>query len=312
MLPPLILATALAGVAHLESTAGNVCAGALIAPDLILTAWHCVSTVRPVAVTWKDGKDERTGEVVASDAAHDVAVLKLDAPVKRKPLPIAPLGKLVAGAPLTAIGHPYNKVWTVTEGKAVKPDKQYFLFDAEVKPGNSGGPVLNAQGQIEGVAIVLNRLVGDREIGDAVGVEPIEAVVKAAAPRRPLTWRAAAGKFGIQLGAGRDSLLDALAPGADYASFQYEFIYDWHDRVRFGFEHLIMRPQRTYAFIAGYAFKELPLKPALLLGRGFYDGPHHTIAANKIGAALTLFGFETELFSTQYAQKRYWSWALTL
>ncbi len=298
-------------VAHLQTKVGT-CAGVLVDSDLLLTAWHCVHKIRDVEITWKDGKNERVGHVVARDADHDLAVLRLDRAVSFAPLPIAPLGKpLASGDALIAIGHPLGAKFKVTSGIAIKPDRSFFLFDAEVRPGNSGGPVLNMKGEIVGIAIVLNQLVGEREISDAVGVEPIEKVLEQAKPRRAVSWRSATNTVDFQLGYARDEVLDDISPH-DFGSFSYGLNVDWKDRIRTGFHHLIMRPERVYGWELGYVFKGTILSPALLLGRNYYFGQDDAFVANKLGVAFTVIGLEIQVFRVLRGDDRSLSYAIVL
>lgn len=298
-------------VAHLRTRVGT-CAGVLVEPDLLLTAWHCVNKIRDVEITWKDGKNERVGHVVAKDEGHDLAVLRLDRPVQFAPLSVAPLGKpLASGDPLIAIGHPLGADFKVTGGIAIKPDRSYFLFDAEVKPGNSGGPVLNMKGEIVGIAIVLNQLVGEREISDAVGVEPIEAILEKAKPRRAVSWRGATNTVDFQLGYARDRFLDEIST-PNYASFYYGLNVDWKDRIRTGFHHMIMRPERVYGWELGYVFRETLFGPALLLGRNYYFGQDDAFVANKLGVAFTFIGIEFQVFRILRGDEQYLAYAIVL
>jgi serine protease Do len=126
-----------------------------------VTNAHVVSNARSVRVRFSQGQ-WRSATVVGTDPSSDLAVLKVQNPPQyAKPLPLVenepPIGTKVA-----AIGSPYSLEGTITSGivSAVNrsipapngrkiPDA--IQTDAPVNPGNSGGPLLNLQGEVMGV-----------------------------------------------------------------------------------------------------------------------------------------------------------------
>ncbi|KQN75417.1 peptidase [Duganella sp. Leaf61] len=132
--------------------------GFIISSDgIILTNAHVVRDAREVTVKLTDRREFRA-KVLGSDPKTDVAVLKIDA----KNLPVVPLAKtdnLKVGEWVLAIGSPYGLDNTVTAGVVSAkgrslPDDQYVPFiqtDVAVNPGNSGGPLFNARGEVVGI-----------------------------------------------------------------------------------------------------------------------------------------------------------------
>jgi serine protease Do len=125
----------------------------------IVTNYHVVDHAADVLVELSDGATQHA-EIVGVDPATDLAVLKIDA----KALTAAPWGKsaeMEVGDPVLAIGSPFGLARTVTAGilsatgrHAVVQNINYQDFlqtDAAVNPGNSGGPLVNMQGQIIGI-----------------------------------------------------------------------------------------------------------------------------------------------------------------
>jgi serine protease Do len=125
----------------------------------IITNYHVVDHASDVLVELSDGETHHA-QVVGTDPATDLALLKIGA----SNLTAAPWGKSSAmevGDPVLAIGSPFGLARTVTAGilsatgrHAVVQHVNYQDFlqtDAAVNPGNSGGPLVNMQGQIIGI-----------------------------------------------------------------------------------------------------------------------------------------------------------------
>ena len=123
------------------------------ADGLAVTAAHVIDKAAKVAAVTPDGK-ELDCAVVSSDAATDVAVLRL------------PKGKYAAltlasaspngGALLRAMGYPLKDTLVITEGVVAAPEgmvseKRRMLVTCDVVNGMSGGPVFDRFGQVVGV-----------------------------------------------------------------------------------------------------------------------------------------------------------------
>ena len=132
--------------------------GFIISSDgLILTNAHVVREAKEVTVKLSDRR-EFAAKVLGIDPATDIAVLRIDA----KDLPVVRMGdpkKLEVGDPVMAIGAPYGFEQTATSGivsakgrslpgDAVVP---FIQTDAAVNPGNSGGPLFDANGTVVGI-----------------------------------------------------------------------------------------------------------------------------------------------------------------
>jgi serine protease Do len=132
--------------------------GFIISSDgLVLTNAHVVRDAKQVTVKLSDRR-EFSAQVLGSDPATDIAVLKLDA----KNLPTVQLGdpkQVQVGDYVLAIGAPYGFEQTATQGivsakgrslpgESVVP---FIQTDAAVNPGNSGGPLFDASGRVVGV-----------------------------------------------------------------------------------------------------------------------------------------------------------------
>ena len=138
--------------------------GFCIHPDgYIVTNEHVVRRAMKISIILADGTSHAV-EVIATDARHDLAILKMALP-PGKTLPALPLGRsddLMIGETVIAIGNPKGYQHSVTSGVISAldrelqfgPDIRYsglIQTDASINPGNSGGPLLNVNAQVIGI-----------------------------------------------------------------------------------------------------------------------------------------------------------------
>jgi serine protease Do len=148
----------------------------------VLTNYHVIEDADRITVTLADGRVLK-GEVVGTDPAIDVALLKVSA---AGPLPEAPLGnsdQLRVGEWVCAIGNPLGYVHSVTVGVVSFIGRKlfdaslddYIQTDAAINLGNSGGPLINARGEVIGI----NSAISSRatNIGFAVPINQAAAVL---------------------------------------------------------------------------------------------------------------------------------------
>lgn len=139
----------------------------------VLTNHHVVVGTggRPV-VHFEDGR-QFTGEVIAQNPSLDLAMLQLEAD-NLPALPVGDSSKLRVGDLVFAVGHPWGHRYVLTAGivsgigrtTAVRGGRQadYIRSDVPLAPGNSGGPLLNAAGEIVG----LNSMIFGGDLSIAV------------------------------------------------------------------------------------------------------------------------------------------------
>ena len=154
--------------------------GFIISSDgLVLTNAHVVRDAKQVTVKLSDRR-EFVAQVLGSDPATDIAVLKLDA----KGLPTVQLGdprQVQVGDYVLAIGSPYGFEQTATQGivsakgRSLPGDSSVVSFiqtDAAVNPGNSGGPLFDASGRVVGVnAQIYSQSGGFQGLAFAIPVD---------------------------------------------------------------------------------------------------------------------------------------------
>jgi serine protease Do len=153
--------------------------GFIVSSDgMILTNAHVVRNAKQVTVKLSDRR-EFAAKVLGSDAATDVAVLKIDA----KGLPAVTLGDAKAvqvGDYVLAIGAPFGLEQSASQGivsakgrslpgESVVP---FIQTDAAVNPGNSGGPLFDAAGRVVGInAQIYSRSGGFQGLAFAIPID---------------------------------------------------------------------------------------------------------------------------------------------
>lgn len=159
-----LVARAAPAVVGVEQRRGQG-SGLVLTPDgYVLTNAHVARAGGPVRVRLS-GAATVSAERVGSDPRTDLAVLRVEAPGLR-PLPLADARRLAVGQLVVAIGNPLGFQRSVTMGVVsalyrTLPTPEGGLFDglvqtdASVNPGNSGGPLLDAEGAVVGVTTAM-------------------------------------------------------------------------------------------------------------------------------------------------------------
>jgi S1-C subfamily serine protease len=129
----------------------------------IVTNNHVVEGADKVEVKLGSSDKTYTAEVVGTDPATDVALLKVDAPVENlHPLALGDSSNVEVGEPVVAIGNPFGLDRTVTSGIVSALQRQIqapngfsishvIQTDAAINPGNSGGPLIESEGKVIGI-----------------------------------------------------------------------------------------------------------------------------------------------------------------
>ena len=166
----------------------------------ILTNHHVIERAERILVKLADGRTLRA-EVVGSDPDTDIALIKVGSD---KPFPVAPLGdsdQLRVGEWVCAIGNPLAYEHTVTVGVVSYIGRKlfdsgldnYIQTDAAINFGNSGGPLINARGEVIGINAAISSRASN--IGFAVPVNQARAVL----PQLKQRGRVARGFIGVAL-----------------------------------------------------------------------------------------------------------------
>ncbi|AFZ83763.1 serine protease MucD 1 [Candidatus Kinetoplastibacterium blastocrithidii (ex Strigomonas culicis)] len=177
----------------------------------ILTNNHVIIDATEIIVTLYDGK-EFIAKVVGTDDRTDIALLKIDNK-NTKPLSIGSVNFVRKGQWVLAIGSPFGLDSTVTAGivSAIGRDTgDYLSFiqaDVAVNPGNSGGPLLNLNGEVIGVnSQIISRSGGFMGISLSI---PIDEAMRVAEQLR-LSGKVIRGRIGVHIGEISKEVADAL------------------------------------------------------------------------------------------------------
>jgi putative serine protease PepD len=154
----------------------------------IVTNAHVVDGASSVSVKFWNGKTF-TAQVVGTDASTDLAVLKVNAPTSELfPLSLGDSSKVLVGDNVVAIGSPFGLAGTVTSGivsalhrEMTSPNRfaidDSIQTDAAINHGNSGGPLLDAQGKVVGVTSQIESNSGGNEgVGFAIPSNTVRSI----------------------------------------------------------------------------------------------------------------------------------------
>jgi S1-C subfamily serine protease len=159
----------------------------------IITNNHVVEGATKVEVKLGSSDTSHTAEVVGTDPATDVALLKVDVPADQQhPLSLGNSSKVEVGDPVVAIGNPFGLDRTVTAGIVSALQRQIqapngfsishvIQTDAAINPGNSGGPLIDSSGSVIGINSQIQTgggTEGNVGIGFAVPINTAREVVE--------------------------------------------------------------------------------------------------------------------------------------
>ena len=154
----------------------------------IVTNDHVVDGAKSISVRLWNGKTY-SASVVGTDQSTDLAVIKVDAPSSvLHPLQVGDSSALQVGDGVVAIGSPFGLEGTVTSGivsalhRAITAPNNFTIndsiqTDAAINHGNSGGPLLNVQGQVIGVnAQIKSDSNGNEGVGFSIPSNTVRSI----------------------------------------------------------------------------------------------------------------------------------------
>jgi serine protease Do len=177
-----------------RGSSGGVGSGIILSADgLILTNAHVVAGGGSLTVQLQDGR-QLPGTVVSSDAAKDLAIVRVQA-TGLTPAQIGKSSAIKVGESVVAIGTPLGEyAESVTAGIISATDRTITVggdrrgqsvqlsgllqTDAAINPGNSGGPLIDAAGKVIGVVTAASGVA--QGIGFAIPIDEAASMISAA------------------------------------------------------------------------------------------------------------------------------------
>ncbi len=158
-LPPELLARIRASIVRVQAARGGA-AGVVWGAGAVVTNYHVVAGAGPgLRVVSADG-DVAAARVRDASRRLDLALLAVEGGDGLPPAPIGRSARLRVGELVFAIGHPWGEPWAVTAGVVSalggtpgsgRGTAAVIRSDVRLAPGNSGGPLVDARGQVVGV-----------------------------------------------------------------------------------------------------------------------------------------------------------------
>ncbi len=187
----------------------------------LLTNNHVIEGAESIEVKLGASEKSHPAEVIGTDPATDLALLKVDAPSSAlHPLKLGRSSAIEVGDPVVAIGNPFGLDRTVTSGIVSALQRQIqapngfaisnvIQTDAAINPGNSGGPLINAQGEVIGINSQIQTGGGgggNVGIGFAIPIDTVRAEID----QLKTTGEVAHAYLGIEGGSITADLAEAL------------------------------------------------------------------------------------------------------
>lgn len=145
-----------------------------------VTNYHVIRGASRAAAKFSNGTESDVASVLAYDALHDVAVVKLQTPSKDF-LRIGDSDRLKVGERVVTIGSPLGLENTLSEGIVSGMRNGAIQMSAPISPGSSGGPVLDSFGKVVGVSVAYVK--GGENLNFAVPINWAKPYLDSSNPR---------------------------------------------------------------------------------------------------------------------------------
>ncbi len=191
--------------------------GFIISEDgFILTNNHVIEGADKIRVSLEDDDNEYKAEVVGTDPSTDLALIKITSDRKLPTVPLGDSDGLRVGEWVIAVGNPYYYEHTVTVGVVSAKGRklgeiskdpsldEFIQTDAAINFGNSGGPLLNVNGEVIGVNSAIS------SVGQGIGFAVPINLAKTILPQLKATGHVQRGYLGIRLRNINSDLRDAF------------------------------------------------------------------------------------------------------
>lgn len=142
--------------------------GVIISPDgHIITNNHVIAGSNKISITLNDNRVYEA-KLIGTDENTDIALLKIDAEEDLPSIQFGDSDNAKVGEWVLAVGNPFNLTSTVTAGiisakardLSGRNSQSFIQTDAAVNPGNSGGALVNAKGELIGINTAISSQTG--------------------------------------------------------------------------------------------------------------------------------------------------------
>lgn len=193
----------------------SVGSGFIIEPGgFILTNNHVVENAERILVKLSDEREFKA-KVIGRDRKTDIALVKIDAKGRLPTVALGDSETLEVGEWVLAIGNPYGLDHTVTvgivsaKGRIIGdgPHDNFIQTDASINRGNSGGPLVDIQGEVVGVSTaIFTQERGNIGIGFAIPIN----VVKGFLPQLKEKGKVVRGWLGVTVQAAAPAIAESM------------------------------------------------------------------------------------------------------
>ena len=177
--------------------------GFLVAPTRVATCHHVIAGAVRASATFQNATSIAITQVVAQDKDRDLVVVSLEQqPEGVRPLSLAELAVPKQGAAVIALGYPLSLALTVSQGiitalptgadlnrsigeTAFSEGDRLIQTDAAISPGNSGGPLIDAQGRALAVMALIRR--GGSNLGFGIPCAYLQTLLHGSESPQPLS-----------------------------------------------------------------------------------------------------------------------------
>jgi S1-C subfamily serine protease len=188
----------------------------VLSPDGdILTNNHVIEGAQKITVTFTGQSEPREADLVGADPVSDVAIVKVRNATGLKTVTLGSSSKLEVGDDVVAIGNALALVGgnTVTRGIVSALDRSVddpqenlrhlIQTDAAINSGNSGGPLVDARGEVVGMNTIVIRGTGSgapvESIGFAISIDSIKPLIERLRAGKPAPGQAFIGVAAVDL-----------------------------------------------------------------------------------------------------------------
>ena len=167
--------------------------GFFIDSGQVVTNFHVIKNASQIRVETFNRTISTVKSILATDEKSDLALMRVDSPSPHLTILSIKTTAPAEGESVTVISNPQGSQWKVTRGSIgllweFQGFGERLQISATISPGSSGGPVLNARGEVVGIAAMYFNSVED--LNFAVPVERLQALqLKASAQARLIAIR---------------------------------------------------------------------------------------------------------------------------